>query len=64
MRHEFRLSSGHRCGFFLGDGAGVGKGRQIAGQVYEHHRCGTVSIDSLWSFYQLETRKNGDMTKG
>ena len=32
------LTAGHRAGFFLGDGAGVGKGRQIAGLVYEHLR--------------------------
>jgi hypothetical protein len=31
---------GHRAGFFLGDGAGVGKGRQIAGLVYQHYRAG------------------------
>lgn len=29
-RHELRLQDGARCGFFLGDGPGVGKGRQIA----------------------------------
>jgi len=38
--------SGHRAGFFLGDGAGVGKGRQAAGLIYEHHRCGGRRV--LW----------------
>lgn len=31
-----RLQTGERAGFFLGDGAGVGKGRQIAALVKEH----------------------------
>jgi len=28
QKHERFLNTGDRCGFFLGDGAGVGKGRQ------------------------------------
>lgn len=31
QRHQLMLAGGTRAGFFLGDGAGVGKGRQIAG---------------------------------
>ncbi len=31
QRFDTFLASGERCGFFLGDGAGIGKGRQIAG---------------------------------
>ena len=31
---------GTRPGFFLGDGAGVGKGRQIAGLIKEFWLCG------------------------
>lgn len=30
-----RLPDGARAGFFLGDGAGVGKGRQIAALIKE-----------------------------
>lgn len=30
MRYQTNLPGGQRAGFFLGDGAGVGKGRQIA----------------------------------
>jgi hypothetical protein len=30
-----RLPDGSRAGFFLGDGAGVGKGRQIAALIKE-----------------------------
>ena len=31
QRHEMRLPSGARAGFYLGDGTGVGKGRQLTG---------------------------------
>ena len=33
--HERLLATGQRCGFFVGDGAGVGKGRTIAGIILE-----------------------------
>ena len=33
--HERKLATGQRCGFFVGDGAGVGKGRTIAGIILE-----------------------------
>ena len=48
MRHEMRLPGEKqaRAGFFLGDGAGVGKGRQIAALVYEHRRRGGKRV--LW----------------
>ncbi|XP_062093056.1 protein FORGETTER 1 [Humulus lupulus] len=41
QRHLHHLPSGARAGFFVGDGAGVGKGRTIAGLIWEnwhHHR--------------------------
>ena len=34
------VCSGSTAGFFLGDGAGVGKGRQIAAMIKEHHAQG------------------------
>lgn len=34
------MYSGSRAGFFLGDGAGVGKGRQIAAMIKEEHARG------------------------
>ncbi|KAK9794625.1 hypothetical protein WJX73_001066 [Symbiochloris irregularis] len=40
QRHEGFLPDGSRCGFFIGDGAGVGKGRTIAGLVLENVKCG------------------------
>ena len=37
QRHEALLPDGEsRGGFFIGDGAGVGKGRQLAGLIYEN----------------------------
>ena len=36
MRHELRLPNGNRAGFFLGDGVGLGKGRQLAGIVLDN----------------------------
>lgn len=37
-KHLEILPSGQRAGFFIGDGAGVGKGRQIAGARRSAHR--------------------------
>ena len=39
-RHAQRDRAGCTCGFFLGDGAGVGKGRQIAGMILNTTLCG------------------------
>jgi hypothetical protein len=41
-QHEIRLPNGQRSGFFMGDGAGVGKGRQQAAIIFHnflHGRC-------------------------
>lgn len=39
-RFAQKMVGGLRAGFFLGDGAGIGKGRQIAATVLEHWRRG------------------------
>ncbi|SPP89820.1 blast:Protein strawberry notch homolog 1 [Drosophila guanche] len=44
--HERILPSGERAGFLLGDGAGVGKGRAIAGIIYNNYLKGRKR--SLW----------------
>ncbi|KAH8266648.1 hypothetical protein KR018_005640 [Drosophila ironensis] len=44
--HEQILPSGERAGFLLGDGAGVGKGRTIAGIIYDNYLKGRRR--SLW----------------
>ncbi|XP_055599297.1 protein strawberry notch isoform X2 [Uranotaenia lowii] len=38
--HDHLLSGGSRAGFLVGDGAGVGKGRTIAGIIYENYLKG------------------------
>ncbi|ELK14282.1 Protein strawberry notch like protein 1 [Pteropus alecto] len=37
QQHETFLPNGDRAGFLIGDGAGVGKGRTIAGVIYENY---------------------------
>ncbi|ESN99118.1 hypothetical protein HELRODRAFT_107165 [Helobdella robusta] len=46
QKHESLLPNGERVGFLVGDGAGVGKGRMIAGIIYENYLCGRRR--SLW----------------
>lgn len=38
--HSQILPNGYRRGFFIGDGTGVGKGREIAGIIYDNFRQG------------------------
>ncbi|KAJ7530305.1 hypothetical protein O6H91_15G088700 [Diphasiastrum complanatum] len=46
QRHLEHLADGSRAGFFIGDGAGVGKGRTIAGLVWENWQYGRRK--TLW----------------
>ncbi|BAH92814.1 Os04g0609850 [Oryza sativa Japonica Group] len=51
QRDLYHLPTGDRAGFFIGDGAGVGKGRTIAGLIWENwqqgkHKAVWVSIGS------------------
>ena len=48
MRHHVTLQNGRneRAGFLLGDGAGIGKGRQISGAIFENFRQGRKK--SVW----------------
>lgn len=41
QQHEHILPDGSRAGFLIGDGAGVGKGRTIAGVIFENYAKGT-----------------------
>mmetsp|Transcript_56815 Transcript_56815/g.139453 ORF Transcript_56815/g.139453 Transcript_56815/m.139453 type:complete len:761 (+) Transcript_56815:155-2437(+) len=45
-QHELRLANGSRQGFYLGDGPGVGKGRQIGGMISENFVRGRKK--ALW----------------
>jgi len=40
QQHEHFLPDGSRAGFLVGDGAGVGKGRTIAGVIFENYLKG------------------------
>ncbi|XP_067930310.1 uncharacterized protein [Watersipora subatra] len=40
VRHRVILPNGERAGFFIGDAAGVGKGRQIAGTIMDNYGRG------------------------
>lgn len=44
--HDHMLEDGSRAGFLIGDGAGVGKGRTIAGIIHENYLIGRKR--SLW----------------
>ncbi|KAI9590456.1 hypothetical protein GQX74_008623 [Glossina fuscipes] len=44
--HDHLLPDGSRAGFLIGDGAGVGKGRTIAGIIYENYLKGRKR--ALW----------------
>ncbi|XP_030004787.1 protein strawberry notch homolog 1 isoform X2 [Sphaeramia orbicularis] len=46
QQHETFLPNGDRAAYLIGDGAGVGKGRTIAGIIYENYLLGRKR--SLW----------------
>lgn len=46
QQHETFLADGSRAGFLIGDGAGVGKGRTVAGVIYENYLLGRKR--ALW----------------
>lgn len=46
QKHETYLPNKQRVGYLVGDGAGVGKGRTIAGIIFENFRCGRKR--ALW----------------
>lgn len=52
------------CGFFIGDGAGVGKGRQIAGIVIDNYVRGrrkAVWVSTSTDLYADAKRDLGDL---
>lgn len=62
QRHIQHLPDGSRAGFFIGDGAGVGKGRTVAGLIWEnwqHERHKTLWL-SVASDLKYDARRDLD----
>ncbi|KAF5195402.1 strawberry notch-like protein [Thalictrum thalictroides] len=62
QRHLQKLPNGTRAGFFVGDGAGVGKGRTIAGLIWEnwHHGRRKALWISVGSDLKFDARRDLD----
>ncbi|XP_011014354.1 PREDICTED: protein strawberry notch isoform X2 [Populus euphratica] len=62
QRHLQHLPNGARAGFFIGDGAGVGKGRTIAGLIWEnwHHARRKALWISVGSDLKFDARRDLD----
>ncbi|KAK7243900.1 hypothetical protein RIF29_38713 [Crotalaria pallida] len=62
QRHLQHLPDGARAGFFIGDGAGVGKGRTIAGLIWEnwHHGRRKALWISVGSDLKFDARRDLD----
>ncbi|KAL2475855.1 RING/FYVE/PHD zinc finger superfamily protein [Abeliophyllum distichum] len=62
QRHLQHLQNGARAGFFVGDGAGVGKGRTIAGLIWEnwHHGKRKALWISVGSDLKFDARRDLD----
>ncbi|CAI9784017.1 unnamed protein product [Fraxinus pennsylvanica] len=62
QRHLQHLQDGARAGFFVGDGAGVGKGRTIAGLIWEnwHHGRRKALWISVGSDLKFDARRDLD----
>ena len=52
----------HRAGFFIGDGAGVGKGRTIAGIIYENYKRGRKK--HVWVSVSTDLVVDAGVTRG
>ncbi|PSS06282.1 Protein strawberry notch like [Actinidia chinensis var. chinensis] len=62
QRHLQHLQNGSRAGFFIGDGAGVGKGRTVAGLIWEnwHHGRRKALWISVGSDLKFDARRDLD----
>lgn len=56
--HQQFLPSGERVGFFVGDGTGVGKGREIAGTIQHYWNSGTRRI--VWVSYSTDLKEDAE----
>ncbi|KAM7250787.1 hypothetical protein ACFE04_022670 [Oxalis oulophora] len=62
QRHAQHLPNGSRAGFFVGDGAGVGKGRTVAGLIWEnwHHGRKKALWISIGSDLKFDAKRDLD----
>ncbi|XP_004488559.1 protein FORGETTER 1 [Cicer arietinum] len=62
QRHLQHIPNGDRAGFFIGDGAGVGKGRTVAGLIWEnwHHGRRKALWISVGSDLKFDARRDLD----
>ena len=60
-KHLSFLPSGERCGFFIGDGAGVGKGRQAAGIIIDNYVRGRTKAVWVSTSSDLATDAQRDL---
>ena len=58
IRFKKKINNEYTSGFFLGDGAGVGKGRQIAANILEHFRRGGKRV--LWVSVSTDLRQDAE----
>ncbi|OXA57278.1 Protein strawberry notch [Folsomia candida] len=56
QQHEFFLAGGDRAGYLIGDGAGVGKGRTVAGIIYENWLKGRKR--AVWISVSADLKKD------
>ncbi|XP_067934422.1 protein strawberry notch homolog 1-like [Watersipora subatra] len=58
QRHETMLPCEERAGYLIGDGAGVGKGRTVAGIIYENYLCGRKR--ALWLSVSSDLKEDAE----
>lgn len=61
QRHEHRLPNGMRAGIFIGDGTGVGKGRELAGITLDNWNQGRKRVLWLSINYDLVPSTDRDL---
>ncbi|XP_062521291.1 uncharacterized protein LOC134196225 isoform X2 [Corticium candelabrum] len=62
QRHQMILPNNTRAGFFIGDAAGVGKGRQIAGIIFDNYVRGRFK--HLWFSISSDLRADAKRVFG
>ncbi|VDO04076.1 unnamed protein product [Rodentolepis nana] len=58
QRHRIMLPNGQRGGFLIGDGAGMGKGREIAAIIYENYMQGRKK--ALWLSVSNDLKRDAE----